>query len=301
MRKGEATTMKLPRRKFLHLAAGAAAPPAVSRLAWAQAYPTRPVRWIVSFPAGGPNDIVARIVGQHLSERLGQQIIIENKAGAGGTLGMQAVVNAPPDGYTMGFVGPSNAVNATLYEKLPYDFLRDIVPVAETMRLTNVMVVHPSVPAKTVAEFVEHAKSNPGKINYASAGTGTTIHLAAELFKFMTGVEIVHVPYRGSAPALTDLIAGQVQVMFDNLPSSIEHIRTGKLRALAVTAGKRSDALPDVPTVGEATRRPYGMGSGSPGARRPGSSTSSIERSTRFWRPPNCRRALPSSAAPRCR
>lgn len=217
----------------------------------AQDYPTRLIRWVVSFPAGGPNDIVARVIGQHLSERLGQQVIIENKPGAGGSLGMGSVLASSPDGYTIGFIAPNYAINATLYEKLPYNFIRDSAPVAGTMRLTNVMVVSPAVPAKTVAEFIAHAKANPGKVNFASGGIGTTIHLAGELFKSMTGINIVHVPYRGSAPALTDLLAGQVQVMFDNLPSSIGHIRESKLRALAVTVGKRWPALPDVPTIGE--------------------------------------------------
>lgn len=217
----------------------------------AQDYPTRPIKWVISFPAGGPNDVVARIIGQFLAERLGQPVVIENKAGAGGSLGMASVLGSEPDGYTIAFAAPNYAINATLYAKLPYNFAKDSAPVAGTMRLTNVMVVHPAVPAKTVAEFIAHAKANPGKVNFASGGIGTTVHMAGEMFKSMTGVDIVHVPYRGAAPALTDMLTGQVQMMFDNLPSSIEHIKTGKLRALAVTVGKRWPALPDVPTVGE--------------------------------------------------
>jgi tripartite-type tricarboxylate transporter receptor subunit TctC len=243
--------MKLPRRAFLHLAAGAAAVPAVSRAASAQAYPSRPVHWIVSFPAGGPNDVIARLIGQNLSDHLGQQFVIENRAGAGGNVGMQAALGAAPDGYTIAFVGPNNAISATLYDKLPFDFIRDSIPVAGTIRLSNVMEVHPAVPARTVAEFIAYAKANPGKINFASGGVGTSPHLSGELFKTMTGVEIVHVPYRGTAPALSDLLAGQVQVLFDNIPGSVGHIRNGKVRALGVTGGKRVAALPDVPTIGE--------------------------------------------------
>jgi tripartite-type tricarboxylate transporter receptor subunit TctC len=244
-------TIKLDRRHFLHLAAGAAALPASSRIAAAEGYPARPVHWIVSFTAGGPNDTVARVIGQYLSERLGQQFIIENKVGAGGNIGMGAVLGSPPDGYTIGFAAPNNAINATLYEKLPFDFIRDSVPVAGTMLLTNVMVVHPDVPAKTVAEFIAYAKANPGKINMASSGSGTSVHMSGELFKIMTGINMQHVPYRGSAPALQDLLTNRVQVIFDNLPGSISHIKAGTLRALGVTAGKRSPALPDVPTIGE--------------------------------------------------
>jgi tripartite-type tricarboxylate transporter receptor subunit TctC len=243
--------MKFPRRQFLHLAAGAAALPAVSRIARAQTYPARPVRWIVSFAAGGPNDIVARLVGQYLSEKLGQQVIIENKGGAGGNVGMEAVLRSPPDGYAIGFVAPNNAINATMYEKLPFDFLRDSAPVGGMMLLTNVMVVNPDVPAKTVAEFIAYAKANPGKLNMASSGIGTSVHMSGELFKMMTGINMQHVPYRGSAPAMQDLLTNRVQVMFDNLPGSVQYIKAGTLRALGVTAGKRADAIPDVPTIGE--------------------------------------------------
>jgi tripartite-type tricarboxylate transporter receptor subunit TctC len=243
--------MTFHRRRFLSLAAGAAALPATARLAKSEAYPTRPVHWIVSFTAGGPNDTVARLIGQYLSEQLGQQFVIENRVGAGGNIGMGAVLSSPPDGYTIGFGAPNNAINASLYEKLPFDFIRDSVPVAGTMLLTNVMVVHPDVPAKTVAEFIAYAKANPGKVNMASSGSGTSVHMSGELFKAMTGIEMQHVPYRGSAPAMQDLLTNRVQVMFDNLPGSIAHIKAGALRALGVTAGKRSDALPNVPTIGE--------------------------------------------------
>jgi len=243
--------MKLPRRQFLRLGAGAAALPVFSRIAWAQTYPTRPVHWIVSFAAGGPNDIVARIVGQYLSDHLGQQFVIENRTGAGGNIGMQSVLSSAPDGYTIAFVGPNYAINPTLYEKLPFDFIRDSVPVAGIMRLANVMEVNPALPANNVAEFIAYAKANPGKMNFASGGVGTSPHLSGELLKTMTGINLVHVPYRGTPPALADLLAGQVQMMFDNIPGSIGHIKTGKVRALGVTAAKRVAAIPDVPTIGE--------------------------------------------------
>src|SRR5262245_4681357 len=219
--------------------------------AFAADYPTRPVRWIVPYTPGGGTDITARIIGQWLSERLGQQFIIENKPGAGNNSGTEAVVTAPPDGYTLLLVNPANAINATLYRKLSFNFLRDIAPVAGIMRVPNVMEVNPEVPAKTVAEFIAYAKANPSKINWATSGNGTSVHLSGELFKMMTGVELTHIPYKGSAPALTDMIAGTVQVIFDNMPPSLPHIRAGKLRALAVTTNIRSDALPDVPTVAE--------------------------------------------------
>jgi tripartite-type tricarboxylate transporter receptor subunit TctC len=240
---------KLWRRQILHLAAGAVALPAVSRIAKAQAYPTRPVRLIVGFAAGGAADTIARLMGQWLSERLGHQIIIENKVGAGANLAVQAVVNSPPDGYTLLFVTASNAINQTLYDTLP--FLRDIAPVAGLVELPLVMEVNPSVPAKNVAEFIAYAKANPGKINMAHNGVGTTPHLGGELFKQMTGVDMVHVSYRGSALALTDMLGGRVQVFFDVLSSSLAHIQSGKLRALAVTTATRSGVLPDVPTIGE--------------------------------------------------
>jgi tripartite-type tricarboxylate transporter receptor subunit TctC len=243
--------MKFPRRQFLQLAAGAAAFPACSRIAWAQAYPSRPVRWILGFAPGGPTDIVVRVLGQHLSEKLGQQFVIENRPGAGGNLATQAVVNAAPDGYTLLAIAHGNAINATLYKQLPYNFIRDIVPVAGMVQMPNVLEVHPSIPAKTVAEFIAYLKSNEGKVSYASAGNGTSAHLAAELFKAMTGTSMQHVPYRGSGPALIDMLSGQVHVLFDTLSSSIQHIRDGKLRALGVTTATRSAALPDVPTIAE--------------------------------------------------
>jgi tripartite-type tricarboxylate transporter receptor subunit TctC len=214
-------------------------------------YPTRPVRWLVGYPAGGTTDILARIISHWLSEHLGQQFIVENKPGAGNNIATEAMINSPPDGYTVLLVNPANAINATLYKKLSFNFIRDTLPVGGLMRVPNVMEVNPSLPAKSVAEFIAYAKANPGKINWASSGNGTSVHLSGELFKIMTGVELTHVPYRGSAPALTDMISGTVQVMFDNMPSSLPHIQGGKLRALGVTTAQRSPALPDVPTVAE--------------------------------------------------
>ncbi len=243
--------MKLARRRFLHLAAGAAALPAASRIARAQTYPTRPVRIIVGFAAGGAFDIVARLMGQWLSERLAQPFIVENRPGAGTNIATEAVVRAPADGYTLLLGGAVNAVNATLYENLKFDFMRDIAPVAGIIRFPNLMEVNPSFPAKTVPEFISYAKANPGKVTFASTGIGTTQHLSGELFKMMTDINMVHVAYRGAPPALTDLISGQVQVMFGPLPASIELIRAGKLRPLAVTTTTRSEALPNIPTVGE--------------------------------------------------
>jgi len=243
--------MKLPRRQFLHLTAGAAALSAVSHFAWAQAYPTRPVRLVVGFPPGGGTDITARLIGQWLSERLGQQFVIENRPGAGSNIATEGVVRAAADGYTLLLVSAAHAINATLYDRLNYNFLRDIAPVAGVIRVPNVMEVNPSLPPKSVPEFLAYAKANPGKVNYASGGNGTAQHLSGELFKMMTGVVMVHVPYRGDAPALTDLIGGQVQVMFGSIPPSVEHIRAGKLRALAVTTATRSEAVPDIPTVSD--------------------------------------------------
>jgi len=243
--------VKFPRRRFLHLAAGAAALPAASRVAWPQSYPARPVRIIVGFPAAGTTDIAARIIGQWLSERLGQQFIIENRPGAGGNIGAEAAVRAPADGYTLLMAGTPNAINATLYEKLNFNFIRDIVPVAGVMRFPLVIDVNPSVPVKTVPEFIAYAKANPGKLNMGSGGVGSPQHLAGELFKMMAGVNLVHVPYRGGAPAVSDLLGGQLHVIFDALPESIEYIRTGKLRTLAVTTATRSAVLPDVPTISE--------------------------------------------------
>jgi tripartite-type tricarboxylate transporter receptor subunit TctC len=243
--------MKLPRRQFLHLAAGAAALPAVSRIAWAEAYPTRPVRLIAPVAPAGASDITARLIGQWLSERLGQQFVIDNRPGGGNNIGTEAVVRAPADGYTLLMAATPNAVNATLYDKLSFNFLRDIAPVASIIRAPYVMAVNPTVAAKTIPEFIAYAKANPGKLSMGSTGTGSGAHMAGELFKMMAGVDMVHVPYRGGGAGLTDLLGGQVQVMFVSTVSSIEHIKTGRLRALAVTAAMRSDALPDIPTVAE--------------------------------------------------
>jgi tripartite-type tricarboxylate transporter receptor subunit TctC len=247
----EEDALKVPRRQFLHLAAGAAVLPALSRFARAQTYPARPVRIIVGFAACGPNDILARLMGQWLSERLGQPFVIENRPGAGSNIATEAVVRADPDGYTLLMVSAANMSNAALYDKLSYNFIRDIAPVAGVMRVPLVMEVNPSIPAKTVPEFIAYAKANPGKINFASGGIGTSIHLSGELFKMMTGIEMQHVPYRGNGPALTDLLGGQVQIMFDTMPAAIGYVRAGQLRALAVTTAMRSEALPDIPTVGE--------------------------------------------------
>jgi tripartite-type tricarboxylate transporter receptor subunit TctC len=243
--------MKLPRRRFLKWVAGAAAMPAVSRIASAQSYPARPVRMIIGYPAGGSADITARLTGQWLSERLGQPVIVESRPGAATNIATEAVVRAPADGYTLLLVAPANAINATLYDKLNFNFVQDIVPVAGIIRFPNVVVVNPSLPIKTIPELIAHAKANPGKLNMASSGNGSTIHMSGELFKMLTGINMVHVPYRGGAPALTDLIAGQVHVMFDNIPTSAEHIKAGKLRGLAVTSTARSDVLPDLPTVAD--------------------------------------------------
>ena len=243
--------MKVPRRQFLQLAAGAAALLAVPRIVTAQTYPTKPVRVIVPFAPAGNTDLVARLLGQWLSERLGQPFVIENRPGAGTNIGTEAVVRAPADGYSLLLVAPPSAINATLYEKLSFNFMRDIAPVAGVIRTPFVMEVNPSVPAKTVPELIAHAKANPGKINMASAGTGSGPHVAGELFKMMAGVDMVHVSYRGSGPALTDLIGGQVQVYFDGIPTSIEHIRAAKLRALAVTTATRSEVLLDIPPLSD--------------------------------------------------
>ena len=243
--------MKLPRRTVLHLAAGAAALPAMPRIARAQPYPSRPVRIVVGFPAGGTSDIVARVLGQWLAERVGQQFVVENRPGAGSNLATEAVARATPDGYTLLLIGGANTINATLFDKLSFDFLRDIAPIASVFETPLVVEVNPSVPVNTIQEFITYAKTNPGKLNFATPGVGTPPHVAGELFKMTAGVDLVHVPYRGTGPMLTDLIGGQVQVAFDPLPASIEHIRAGKLRALAVTTASRSEALPNIPSAGE--------------------------------------------------
>ena len=246
----------LKRREFLRWSALglASVPLAGAGRAVASDYPNKPVRWVVGYPPGGTTDILARIIGAHLSEKLGQQFIIENKPGAGNNIATEFVINSPPDGYTVYLVNPANGINASLYKKLPFNFIRDMAPVGGLMRVPNVMTVNPSVPAKTVAEFIEHVKANPGKVNLASSGNGTSVHLSGELFMTMTGAKMTHVPYRGSAPALVDLLSGQVQVIFDNMPSVLPHIKGGKLRALAVTTEARSDQLPDVPTVADTVK-----------------------------------------------
>jgi len=243
--------MKLPRRKFLHRAAAAAALAAVSRVAAAQGYPSRPVRLVVGFAAGSTTDILARLIGQWLSERLGQQFVIENRPGAAGNIAAETVVKAPADGYTLLMVPPASAINATLYDKLSFNFINDMAPVAGVVRVPNVLEVHPSLPVKSVPELINYAKANPSSLSFASAGIGTASHLAGELFKVMTGAQLVHVAYRGDGPAMTDLIGGQVQVGFATMTASIQHIRADRLRALAVTTAKRSQALPDIPTVAD--------------------------------------------------
>jgi tripartite-type tricarboxylate transporter receptor subunit TctC len=243
--------MTFHRRHFLRLAGATIALPAVSRGALAQAYPSRPVRLVIGYPPGGSADITARLITQWLSERLGQSFIVESRPGGGTNIATEAVINAPPDGYTLLLVAPANAINATLYEKLNHNFLRDIVPVAGLIRFPNVVVVNPDVPVKTIPELIAYAKANPGKLNMASSGNGSTIHMSGELFKMMTGVNMIHVPYRGGALALTDMIGGQVQVMFDNIPTAMEFVKSGKLRGLAVTGAGRSETLPDLPTVAD--------------------------------------------------
>ena len=243
--------MTLRRRQFLGLTAAAAALPALSRFAWAQTYPSQPVRLLLGYPPGGSADITARLAGQWLSERLGQPFIVESRPGAGTNLATEAVVRAAPDGYTLLLVPPAAAINATLYEKLNFNFLHDIEPIAGIIRFPNVVVVNPSLPIKSIPELIAYAKANPGKLNMASSGNGSTIHMSGELFKMMTGINMVHVPYRGGAPALTDLIGGQVHVMFDNIPTSAEHIKAGRLRGLAVTGPTRSELLPDLPMVAD--------------------------------------------------
>jgi tripartite-type tricarboxylate transporter receptor subunit TctC len=259
--------MRIPRRRFLQLAAGAAALPAVSRTAKAQAYPTRPVRIIVGFAAGGTNDILARLIGQWLSDKLGQPYIVEDRPGAGGNIAAEAVVRSRADGYTLYLASPSDTVNATLYDKLNFSFARDIAPVASIMRTPLVVVVNPSVPARTVSELIAYAKANPGKLNMGSAGNGTSPHVAGEMFKMMTGVDMQHVPYRGGAPAVSDLIGGQVQVMFAVMSDCIEHVRAGRLRDLAVTTATPSEALPGIPTVADVLpgyESSYWVGIGAP-------------------------------------
>jgi tripartite-type tricarboxylate transporter receptor subunit TctC len=289
--------MKLPRRQFLHLAAGAAALPAMSRLACAQAYPTRPVRIIVAAAPGGANDIVARFMAPWLSERLGQ-FVVENRPGGGNNIGTEAVVRAPPDGYTLLLVDSTAAINATLYDKLNFVFLRDIAPIAGILRLPYVLVAHPSVPAKTVPELITYAKANPGRINMASPGTGTGPHVAGELFKMAAAIDMVHVPYRGGGPVMTDLLGGQVQVLFGTTSLTVEQIRAGRLRALAVTTATRWEGLPDIPAMGDfvpgyeassvfglGAPRPPTLGRAArpppPPPRPPRSSTDSTRRSTR--------------------
>src|SRR5215468_5838386 len=249
--KSRGHAMHLPRRQFLHLAAGAAALPAASRIAAAQAYPARPVHWIVGYTPGGGNDIIARLMAQWLQDRLGQSFVIENRPGAASNIATEVVVKAPADGYTLLLINFANAANTTMYKNLRFDFIRDIVPVAGIVTVPNLILVGPSVPAKTLPEFIAFAKANPGKVTMASSGIGSTGHLAQELLKMMTGIDLVHVPYRGNGPAVTDLLGGQVQSLIASLPSSIAYVTSGKVRALAVTSAKRPDTLPDLPAAGE--------------------------------------------------
>ena len=243
--------MNFPRRQLLKLAVGATALPAFTQLLKAENYPTRPIRLVIGYTPGGSADLTARLMGQWLSDRLGQTFVVENRPGGGTNIATEAVVRAPPDGYTFLLAAPANAINASLYDKLNFNFLRDTEPVAGIIRFPNVVVVNPSVPVKTIPELIAYAKANPGKLNMASSGNGSTIHMSGELFKMLTGTDMVHVPYRGGAPALTDLIAGQVHVMFDNIPTCAEHVKSGKLRGLAVTSTTRSQVLPDLPTVAD--------------------------------------------------
>src|SRR3954454_2764226 len=243
--------MNFPRRQLLKLAAGASVLPAFTQLVKAENYPTRPIRLVIGYTPGGSADLTARLMGQWLSERLGQSFVVENRPGGGTNIATEAVVRAPPDGYTFLLAAPANAINASLYDKLNFNFLRDTEPVAGIIRFPNVVVVNPSVPVKTIPELIAYAKANPGKLNMASSGNGSTIHMSGELFKMLTGTDMIHVPYRGGALALTDMIGGQVQVMFDNIPTAMEFVRSGKLRGLAVTGAQRSETLPDLPTVAD--------------------------------------------------
>jgi tripartite-type tricarboxylate transporter receptor subunit TctC len=294
--------MKLPRRQFLHLAAGAAALPAVSRIARAQTYPSRPVTWVVFVPAGGAPDITARLIAQSLSRRLGQAVVIDNRPGAGGNLALQAVARASADGYTLLLVATPHAVNVTFYEKSNVNVAHDIVPVASITNDSFVMLVNPSLPARTVPEFLAYAKTNPGKINMTSSGTGNLSHLSGELFKMQTGIDVVHVPYRGTVQALAGLMAGDVHVMFDAIPSALPHIQSGRLRALGVTIGTRLKVLPDIPPVGDFVPG-YAvtawLGIGVPRARLRTSLTGSTRRSMRSLPIPRSGRALPTLAANR--
>jgi tripartite-type tricarboxylate transporter receptor subunit TctC len=289
----------MKRRRFLHLAASAALLPVTIRSARSQSYPARPVRLMVGFPPGGPTDISARLIAQWLTERLGQPFVVENRPGAGSNIATDAVAHSPPDGYTLLLISTSATVSTSFYQNLNFNFVRDIAPVAGIVRVPLVMVVNPSVPAKSVPEFIAYAKANPGKINMASVGNGTTPHMAGELFKMTAGVDMLHVPYRGASPALTDLLGGRAQVMFEGMLSLVEHIRTGRLRALAVTPATRSPVFPDLPTVGEflpATRPASGSASARRATRRPRSSTSSTRRSTPASPTPCSKRGSASSA-----